>query len=148
MKSKIEQTVSSLFLAFSCRLRYILLFFIAHPAVTHRHTHTHGHPPQNSEKQRNLSSNLWDFLCWLMVERFRHATQDEANKWNVKIMCNSKNKTTQVLPFEEIISTRSGVEQIKQAVLYTQQQPEWSCQMSFAENRTEWILQMFIYLIM
>lgn len=58
-----------------------------------------------------------------MVERFRHATKDEANKWNVKTLCNSKNKTTQGLPFEDIIGAQSGVEQIKQTVLYTQQQP-------------------------
>ena len=50
------------------------------------------------------------------------------------------------LPFEEITGARLGVEQIKQTALYTQQQPEWSCQLSSAENSSEWILQMFMYL--
>lgn len=57
-----------------------------------------------------------------------------------------KIKTTQGLPFEDIIGTRLGVEQIKQTVLYTHQLPEWSFQLSSAENRREWILQMFMYL--
>lgn len=43
------------------------------------------------------------------------------------------------LPFEDIIGARSGVEQIRQAVLYTQQQPERSCQLSSFEIRREWI---------
>lgn len=50
------------------------------------------------------------------------------------------------MPFEDIRGTRSGVEQIKQTLLYTRQQPEWSCQLSSAEDRREWILQMFMYL--
>lgn len=111
-----------------------------------QHTHTHPALSWNSERQRSPSSNLRDCLCWFMRERFCHATQDEANEWNVKILRNSKNKAAQGLPFEEIIGTRSGVEQTKQTVLYTQQQQEQSCQMSSAENRPEWVLQMFMYL--
>lgn len=44
------------------------------------------------------------------------------------------------------MGTQSGVEQIKQTVLYTQQQPEWSCQLSSAENSRGGILQIFTYL--
>lgn len=95
--------------------------------LKHTHIHTYSHPPQKlreTKKSVEQPFGIFFFFCCFMVERFHHATQDEANEWNVKILCNSKNKTAQGLPFEDIIGTRSGVEQIKQTALYTQQQPE------------------------
>lgn len=122
----------------------------AHPAVTaHTPTDAHTHiRPETLRSKEICRATFRDFLCWFMEERFRHVTQDEANERNVKILWKAKNKTTQGLPFEEITGARLGVEQIKQTALYTQQQPEWSCQMSSAESRTEWILQMFVCLML
>lgn len=114
-------------LSFSPHLSYVLLLFFPLHIQQLQHIHTHSHTHIRAETQRSKEmcrATFWDFLCWFMGERFRHATQDEANEWNVKILWNSKNKTTQGLPFEEIIGARLGVEQIKQTVLYTQQQPE------------------------
>lgn len=111
-------------------------------------THTQARAHIRAETQRSkeiCQATFGIFFVGLWRKRFRHVTQDEANEWNVKILWKSKNKATQGLPFEEIIDARSGVEQIKQTALYTQQQPEQSCQMSSAEARTEWVLQMCVF---
>lgn len=83
--------------------------------------------------QQPLGFSLW-VLEGRILRRGMRQTSEMSKSWaRLKIQQHNG------LPFQGITGAQLGVEQIKQTALYTQQQPEQSCQMSSAENRAEWV---------